>query len=516
MLIRRLVPRQIKTRIKHAVKRVRFRRHRQYIESLYNKNRYNYYVNSTVRMLKDNTKKVSIVVPCYNTPKKYFEPLLASIFSQGYQNWELVVVDASDSESSQKYLNERSQADTRITYLKVDNMGIAINTNVGIQAAKGDFIAFLDHDDTLDPDALADTMKLFIDKPDLSLVYTDEDKVDDDGERYFEPHFKPDFSIDMLRNVNYITHFVVAKRPLVEKLGGIREGFDGAQDYDFLLRAVDENIKIGHVPKVLYHWRQAEGSTAADFSNKKHVTDAGCRALEDHYSRNGIGNVRVIAIENRPGFYRPIYALDPREKREIVLNISYLGLSPREREFILGKYLSNEDVKKYKISVRVDDEPSRIKGNKTTTLVVKGVFIPRNTDTDIASLFGLAEEAGVAGVSPKIVRQGRVYDMGMVEVGGEQKALFKGVNPESHVPFGSLEWVRDVSKLTGNVIVSRPGKKDGRNVIWTHSEFEAVEISNQNNGEHEPSTPNFYNPNIDELTEIITRYADYIETQDGR
>jgi O-antigen biosynthesis protein len=130
-------------------------------------------------------------------------------------------------------LARKAETDVRIVYKKVHNEGIAINTNKAIAMATGEYIAFLDHDDTLDPDALAESVAVLEKYPEFGLVYSDEDKISEDGERYFNPHYKPGFSLDMLRNLNYITHFVVMRKSIADKLGGIRAGFDGAQDYDF-------------------------------------------------------------------------------------------------------------------------------------------------------------------------------------------------------------------------------------------------------------------------------------------
>src|SRR5690606_10452037 len=140
--------------------------------------------------------------------------------AQSYSNWQLILVDASNDENRQKEIQMVSQHDTRIQYIKVENKGIAANTNAGIAIATGDYICFSDHDDVLDPHALRENAKVIAERsPDI--IYSDEDKISDDGTRYFEPHFKPDFSIDLLHSVNYITHFVCVRASLVKKIKGI-------------------------------------------------------------------------------------------------------------------------------------------------------------------------------------------------------------------------------------------------------------------------------------------------------
>jgi hypothetical protein len=357
----------------------------------------------------------------------------------------------------------------------------------------------------LDPNALAECMEVFAKEGSIGLVYSDEDKISDDGERYFEPHFKPDFSLDMLRNVNYITHFVVAKKSVVDKLSGIRKGFDGAQDFDFLLRVVDNGVRIGHVPKILYHWRQADGSTAADFSNKQYITRAGCRALDDHFKRRNIDNVKAYAIKNRPGFYGAHYK-PGRHPMRIFLNFESENLLPIEKQFILGRYQQNTDVKKYNIEV-IEGKPTAL---DSYDMVVNGTFIPANNKTDMISLFVLAQESGVAGVSPKIVRHGRIFDMGIVHINDQNKHLFRGLNPDRPLCFGSVEWVRDVDELTGNVIVLNKDntKKDGRFIIWSHSEFIAFDSTAYPKPQHRH--PSFYNENLIAWHEIAEHSDDYI------
>lgn len=490
----------------------RIRNKRRY--TLYN-NRHNmqqqlYYAYSTTKQIVNKTQKVSILVPCYNTPAKYFEPLLGSVFAQGYTNWELVIVDASSDLKASQYIENRCLSDTRIRYIKISNRGIAANTNRAIEESSGDYAAFLDHDDTLDPNALADSMNLFDANPKLDLVYSDEDHISDDGSRFCEPHYKPDFSIDLLRNVNYITHFVIVRKSILNKIGGLREEYEGAQDFDMLLRIVDAGANIGHVPRILYHWRQAEKSTATNFSNKQRVTKAGCKALDEHYKRCGIKGVKAESIKDTPGFYRALYEPDHNDLNlSIVIDFSDSGLVNTEKEFILNEYRNNKDVIKYKIKVM---ESNKVNKNlqSPNTLLIKGAFIPAKHKTKLLPLFRLAEEKGVAGVSPKIVRHGKIFDMGIVTINGNNEYLFKGMDPTKQNCFGSFSWVRNVNELTGNVgIYCDTGKSKGRNIIWSHSEFIALKnLPMENN--HTIDNLCFYSPNLSTHREIIERQDDYI------
>lgn len=435
---------------------------RQYVKQIinlrrieYNKNKYYIqraeYYNVQKRYSLRFGPVVSIVVPAYNTPTLYLEPLLDSIFAQGYENWELILVDASDNEMCSTGIQKRAQSDSRITYIKCENKGIAVNTNVGIKKARGEFIAFLDHDDTLDPDALARTMQLFIDKPNLDLVYTDEDKISDNGDRYFEPHYKPDFSLDMLRSVNYITHFVIVRTSIAKELL-IRQGFEGAQDYDFLLRVVDSGAEIGHVAGISYHWRQTPNSTAENFSNKKHVTDAGVKALKDHYNRRKIDNVSVSAIEDRPGFYKAGYKLNDGKKRAICITI------PDQKEeninitdMIVDIYKKNKDVLKGNYDVVTSITESQ-KNTYKSILYVNDIILPPQDFVKINNLFALAEEDGVFGVTPRVVSSGQIYDIGLVKHDNRLFPLGKNTCPADFSVFGSHEWSRNVDGLTGLVV----------------------------------------------------------------
>lgn len=424
----------------------------------YNAQRVAYYKNATRHPLKSGPP-ISIVVPAYNTPMKYLEPLLGSIFSQGYENWELVLVDASDDEKYSKNIAERAKSDSRITYVKSNNGGIASNTNAGIKKAQGEYIAFLDHDDVLDPDALARAMQLFIDKPVYNLVYSDEDKITEDGETYLLPHFKPDFSLDMLRSVNYITHFVVVRASIAKELL-IREGFEGAQDYDFLLRVVDKGAKVGHATGISYHWRQTPNSTAESFSNKKHVTDAGVRALKDHYNRCRIDNVSVKAIKDRPGFYKAIYHLNNNVKRAICINIK--GCSdnmPYIENAVIDLYKKNKDVIKNKYEI-VNKVTESQKKTYKSVLYINDIIIPASEETTVSNLFALAEESGVFGVSPRVVSSGQIYDLGIVKHDDFLLPLGKNVAPNDFSVFGFYEWSRNVDGLTGKVVAVSSNSND--------------------------------------------------------
>ena len=236
--------------------------------------------------------KLSFVVPLYKTPEKYLRRLTESFQEQTYSNWELCFSDGSGAQSPlTELLKELTAKDNRIKYVSHEEpLQISENTNSAIEIATGDFIAFADHDDELTPNALFECVKAINEKPQTLVIYTDEDKMSMDGHKFFQPHFKPDYNPDLLCTVNYICHLFVVSRKVIEKVGGLRSEFDGAQDYDFVLRCVEavKDEEICHIPKILYHWRCHEDSTAENPESKLYAFEAGRRAVQAHYERTGI------------------------------------------------------------------------------------------------------------------------------------------------------------------------------------------------------------------------------------
>ncbi len=257
---------------------------------------------------------VSIVAPVFNTPLKYYEAMVASCMGQAYENWQLCIADGStDKTDREKCLPK----DSRICYRKLsENLGIAGNTNEALSMAGGQWIALLDHDDFIEKSALAEMMETAL-KDGADLIYSDEDKVSLDGKFYFEPHFKPDFNPDLLRSNNYISHFLMIKRELLLRVGGLRREYDGAKDYDFILRLCEQAEHIAHLPRVLYHWRAHPASTAENPESKAYAWAAGRRAVEGHLTRSGIAG--RVEETSRPGYYRVHYEAPGHPKISIII-----------------------------------------------------------------------------------------------------------------------------------------------------------------------------------------------------
>lgn len=235
---------------------------------------------------------LSVVIPAYKTPEKYLREMLDSILAQTYKNWEVCLVNGSpagEGKIVERVMAEYTARDSRFHYKDLgENLGISGNTNAAIEMASGDFVVLADHDDTIPEQALFEVASAFNEHPGCDVIYSDEDKLDMDGGALFDPHFKPDFNPDLLTSVNYICHLFVVKRTLLEQVGGFRNEYDGAQDYDFIFRCTEAAKEIYHIPRVLYHWRCHQDSTASNPESKLYAFEAGARAIMAHYERCGI------------------------------------------------------------------------------------------------------------------------------------------------------------------------------------------------------------------------------------
>ena len=236
----------------------------------------------------------SLLLPVYNVPERWLRECLDSVLAQVYPRWELCIADdASPSPHVRSVLQEYASRDPRIKLaLRADNGHISEASNTALELATGEFIGLLDHDDELRPHTLLEMAEAISAQPGLQLLYSDEDKIDEEGSR-FHPYFKPDWNPDLLLSQNYICHFTVIRTDLVKESGGFRKGLEGSQDHDLVLRCSEvlTPAQIGHVPKVLYHWRAIRGSTALERDSKDYAAAAGLRAVTEHLQRRGISGV---------------------------------------------------------------------------------------------------------------------------------------------------------------------------------------------------------------------------------
>lgn len=261
----------------------------------------------------ENPAKISILVPAYQTNPIFFRELLDSVVAQYYPHWELVIADASGNNDLEAIVEEYkvnlSEESSIVYFLLADNKGISENTNAALEAATGDYIGLLDHDDVLTPDALFYVAKA-IEKSRAILIYSDEDKMDTEGKTFYEPHRKRKLNLDLILTNNYICHFCVMKAEVMKALK-FRKAFDGAQDFDIILRCVakiKDDTEAIHIPRILYHWRCHSQSTAVNTDSKIYAYESGRRAVDDFIEQKG-WNASAEHMSHL-GFYRTNYEPD--------------------------------------------------------------------------------------------------------------------------------------------------------------------------------------------------------------
>ena len=268
---------------------------------------------------------ISIIVPVYMTPEFFLRSMIESVLRQSYGNWQLCIVDGSQadkadasdddnqeevsvyerlySRETERIVRQYMEQDERIKYhLMEENLGISDNTNAGIDMSSGSYIAFLEHDDILTDDALFRIVEALQENK-YEFIYTDEDKMSEDGSKYSDPSFKPDFSIDLIRSTNYIHRFVVVSKKLALEVGGLHREFDGGQSYDFILRCIEKTRQIKHVSRVLYHYRIHSRTLASH--TKEYAREMEKKALAAHIKRSKL--YATLGVSDTPGLFKVNY-----------------------------------------------------------------------------------------------------------------------------------------------------------------------------------------------------------------
>lgn len=363
---------------------------------------------------------ISIVVPTYQTPIPFLKDMIDSVRKQSYEKWELCIADGSlnGDENDTKVirvreeLNRYSMEDKRIkvVYLE-ENQGIAENTNQALALATGEYIGLFDHDDMLTPDALYEIVKAINDY-DYDVLYTDEDKISEDSHDYKKPVFKPDYSPELLCANNYITHFFVAKKSIIDRLGGFRKEYDGSQDYDFIFRCVELAKKVGHVSKVLYHWRMHGGSVAGDPTSKMYAYDAGKKAIQSHYERVGI-QANVEHME-RLGLYHTEYKMIKQPLISVIIYGEDDEKKKRCSEWFKRKDYSNLEIL---ASAGINVEEINALAEKARGSYL--FFVSENLESverdALQQMAGVLQIQNVGAVSGKVIgRKHTVEDVGVV------------------------------------------------------------------------------------------------------
>jgi len=425
---------------------------------------------------------ISIVVPTFNTPTAYWQPLLASVLSQTYDNWQLCVADASTDAACSAAIQQSCKIDRRISYVRLTkNYGISRNTNHALKLVNGEFVALLDHDDTLSEHALAEVVRVLNIDRKTDIMYSDEDKLSDDGKRRLLPFFKPDWSPEMLLGINYITHFLVIRTTLLKQVGGLRPKFDGAQDYDLLLRATEKSNRIVHIPKILYHWRLARGSTAKRVSEKDYATIAGRLALEEALKRRGI-KAEAREIIDRPTNYRPVYTLPDKQPkvsiiipfkdkieylRQCVSSISEKSTYQNYEILLIANNCTESATTNYLKELQRNpicrilewNHPYNFAAiNNYGSTKAKGSYLVfLNNDTKILTpnwieeLIGVASQPNIGAVGPMLFYPNNlIQHAGVVlGMGGMAGHVFRFRHQDEWTDFGLTSWPRNVLAVTG-------------------------------------------------------------------
>ena len=429
--------------------------------------------------------RFSIIVPVYNIENKWLEATIDSVCSQEYDDWQLCLInDGSTKAHVKQTLDRYADNDPRIiAHHHDENLGIAQSSNSGLAIADGEFVVLLDHDDLLESDALLELAFTVEQYPDVDLIYSDEDKIDAEG-NYTHPFFKPGFSPSLLLCQNYIGHLVACSRDLLHEIGGFRSGFDGAQDYDLVLRVAHAAQRVVHIPKVLYHWRQLPGSTALFYGEKDYAWSAGQAALQDHLNTRYPG---AKAEKGRlPGTYRVDYKIADRPSISVIIPFRD---QPEMLDRCLSALFEQTDLRPLEV-IGIDNrsEPSVVRDTKQRWLTNQpglqfidyadefnfsaicnfGVEAARgeylvllNNDVEIISpnwiesLLGLAQDPDNGAVGAMLRYPDRsIQHAGIVTgIGGYAGHPFKGFDHNQIGYFGRLEVDSNVSAVTAALLM---------------------------------------------------------------
>ncbi len=427
---------------------------------------------------------LSIVTPVYKTPLAYLTRCVESVRAQTYERWELILVDdcSSDAELAAA-LEDLANADGRIRVRSLaENSGIAVATNAAIEIAEGEYVGFLDHDDELAPFALEEVVAALNGSERPDALYSDEDKITTEGVR-FEPFFKPQFSADLLRSNNYACHFTIVRRELLRELGGLRAGFDGAQDHDLMLRLSERTDKIQRVPRILYHWRAVAGSTALDVGAKPRAAESAKNAIAQHLERLGApGDVEQIAPMN----FRVRYRLPSEPAVLIVMPTG--GNMPRLTEAV-ESVLADTRYSNYRLAVADNSDGSDVREycarfaddpratvvdfrgqpfnfsrlcNRAAAIGEEPLVLFLNDDVKVntpgwlRAMAELATQPGVGAVGARLLfPDGKIQHAGVtLGIFGCAGHAFRGLPGDVRHYFGFADVIRDCAAVTGACLMT--------------------------------------------------------------
>lgn len=428
-----------------------------------------------------SSPKLSIVIPLYNTRIEFLEALLNSIVGQSYENWELCLADGSTKDDVGDFIKTHYGDDPRIVYNRLEkNLGIAGNTNAALAMATGDFIMLTDHDDVLEKDALFEIACVIENDPETDILYTDEDLTDEHGEHFYSPRFKPDYNPDFLASINYICHIFVVRRTIFEKTGGFRKEYDGAQDWDLILRCTELSDHIHHIPKILYHWRAYGDSTAGNQDSKRYAIDNARDALQAHFERIGeeaeleytdifILYRAHLKVQGTPKVSIVICTKDQKDTLKTCVDSIYEKTTYPDFEVILVENNSTEqETFEYYQELEAEHDNLKVvkfegafnysKVNNFGAQFAAGQYLLfLNNDTELITpdwlerMVGFCQRKNTGIVGAKLLYDDdTVQHCGVViGVGGFAGHVLTGENGDDAGEFGRLQAIQDVSAVTG-------------------------------------------------------------------
>jgi GT2 family glycosyltransferase len=442
---------------------------------------------------------ISIVMPVFNTDPAELTAAIQSVLDQSYEHWELCIADdCSTRPEPRQILQHFASIDSRIKLtFRTEQGGISRACNTAWQMASGEYAAFLDHDDTLAPHALAYVCEILERQPDADLIYSDEDKIDRKGRRY-EPFFKPDWSPDLLLSENYICHLLVLKQDLARKIGGFNSDCDGSQDYDLVLKATDQARRILHIPQVLYHWRAGVASTAATIKNKQYALDAAQRALQSYCARKNPG--MEVQGGKTLGRWRVRYPISKGARVSIIIasggkaNILLTNLQTllgktiyRNFEIVVIDNSKGEAIdvliKKFPSVRYIDYRNQPFNYSAINNLAARQCESPillfLNDDTSVIAddwleaMVELIERSEVGVVGAKLLYpDGRIQHAGVV-MGLYDNCghAFKALDGEISHYFDFSDVIRNVSAVTGACLMTK------RDIFWEAGGFDEADFA---------------------------------------
>ncbi len=429
---------------------------------------------------------ISLIMPVYNVQPQLLFAAVNSVRRQIYTNWELCIADdCSVNPELRRQLVDFAEKDTRIRvrYLK-KNLGIAGASNAALALARGEFIGLLDNDDVLADRALLEVVRVISRQPEVDLIYSDEDKITEQGKRY-APFFKPDFGPDTLRSYNYICHFAVMRADVVKAVGGFRQGYDGSQDYDLFLRVCDYSTRIAHIPKILYHWRAVEGSVGKDGTAKPYAYESAKKALADHLRKRGLqgevedgfftGSYHIrYAISEQPEI---AIIIPTRDKVQVLRRCidSVLGKTTYSNYHILivdnnsckQETFSYYDELKREKRIRIISYDRPFNFSALNNFAVRQVnaeyLVFLNNDTEVIStqwleeMLGLGQRSDVGAVGCLLLYGNDTVQHGgvILGIGGVGGHAHKHFSDDEEGYFGRLKVVQNLSAVTAACLLLR-------------------------------------------------------------